>query len=57
MTHYEREEIVEYLIKRYGTTRGNAVWQLANRITNQRKFISASSAINRSVEWFRRQRL
>lgn len=56
LSRYDRDEIVAFLIKRYGITRGVAVWELANRITQQRKFISALGAINRSEEWFRRQR-
>ena len=56
LTRYERDEIAGFLIKRYGIKRGTEIWTLANRIDGQRKFISALGAVDRAVEWFRRNR-
>lgn len=56
LNRYEREEIYEGIIKKYGFSRGSQIIRLAERMTDSRKFISASSAVNRSVEWFRRLR-
>jgi hypothetical protein len=56
LSRYERNELTETLIKKYGITRGVQILELAERIDSKRKHISASNAINRSVEWFRRLR-
>jgi hypothetical protein len=53
---YERNEVHGIIIKKYGLNRGSQIIRLAERITSQRKFISAYSAVDRSVEWFRRER-
>jgi hypothetical protein len=56
LSRYERDELTGTLIKKYGITRGLQILDLAERIDLKRKHISASNAINRSVEWFRRLR-
>jgi hypothetical protein len=57
LTRYERQELHELLIRKYGLARGTQIFSLADRIDSQRKFISAMGAVDRAVEWFRRQRI
>ena len=57
LSNFEMDELYELLIKEYGFARGAQIIRLAQRIDSQRKFISALGAIDRAIEWFRRQRI
>jgi len=56
LSRYERDQLASTLIKKYGITRGLQILELAERIDRKRKHISASNAVDRSVEWYRRLR-
>lgn len=57
MTHYERDEMYEAVLRKYGTEMGFRILALAEQIDSTRKYISAWSAVDRAVEWHRRRRV
>lgn len=56
LTGIESVEVEEYIIKMYGQKVGMRIIRLADNIGWSSKKLTATSAFNRAIEYYRRQR-